>query len=186
MNVLYEIVDLVKLLAFQVGAEVSFSELGTTLGMSKDTVVSYIDLLEKSFIVFRLQAFSRNLRSEISRSSKIYFYDNGIRNAAIGDYRPFAERQDRGALWENFIISERRKRTTSLGAAASSYFWRLTSGAEIDYVEDLNGQVSGWEIKLSPGAKANPPKRWNEAYPGASWAKVDRSNYLEFVAADRT
>jgi predicted AAA+ superfamily ATPase len=127
-------------------------------------------------------AFLRELHS--SYLFKDILEMGGIRNAAIGDYRPFAERPDRGALWENFVIAERRKRATSLSTAASSYFWRLTSGAEIDYVEDSNGQVSGWEIKLSPEAKANPPKRWIETYPGASWAKVDRSNYLEFVAAD--
>lgn len=177
-----KIVDLLKLLAFQVGSEVSFHELGTSLGMSKDTVASYIDLLEKSFIVFRLQAFSRNLRSEVTRSSKIYFNDNGVRNAAMGDFRTFDDRPDQGALWENFVVSERRKRLSALESGASSYFWRLSTGAEIDYVEESNGRLEGWEIKLSPAAKARVPGSWAETYPGSSWAKVDRSNYLEFVA----
>jgi predicted AAA+ superfamily ATPase len=177
-----KIVDLLKLLAFQVGSEVSYNELGTNLGMSKDTVASYIDLLEKAFILFRLQAFSRNLRSEVTRSSKIYFHDNGVRNVAIGDFRAFAERPDKGALWENFVLSERRKRLAATSAGVSSYFWRLSTGAEIDYVEESDGRIDGWEIKLSPSAKARPPKSWAEAYPNSSWAKVDRSNYLEFVA----
>jgi len=179
-----KIVDLVKLLAFQVGSEVSFNKLGTSLGMSKDSVASYVDLLEKAFVVFRLQAFSRNLRSEVTRSSKIYFIDNGVRNAAIGDFRPFADRQDKGALWENFIVSERHKRLAVTGSGASSYFWRLTTGAEIDYVEESEGHVSGWEIKLSPEAKARVPKSWTDGYPGASWTRIDRGNYRGFVTGE--
>ncbi len=150
--------------------------------MSKDTVTSYIDLLEKAFILFRLQAFSRNLRSEVTRSSKIYFHDNGVRNAAIGDFRAFADRPDKGALWENIIISERRKRRSAEQTIASSYFWRLNTGAEIDYVEESEGRVQGWEIKLSPQAKARAPKSLAVAYPGSSWAVIDRSSYLEFIS----
>lgn len=176
-----KMVDLLKLLAFQVGSEVSFSELGNTLNVSKDTVSSYIDLLEKSFIVFRLSAFSRNLRSEVSRSCKIFFQDNGVRNAAIGDFRPFADRQDRGALWENFIIAERRKRLSLMESEAHSYFWRLATGAEIDYVEESSGKLTGWELKVSPEARARLPKSWTEAYPDASWARIDRSNYLDLL-----
>lgn len=131
-----KIVDLVRLLAWQVGSEVSFSELGGKLGMSKDTVANYVDLLEKSFILFRLQPHSRNLRSEVVRSPKIYFADNGVRNAAIGDFREFSQRNDQGELWENFIVSERRKRLLAAGASAESRYWRLRTGAEIDYVEE--------------------------------------------------
>jgi len=177
-----KIVDLLKLLAFQVGSEVSSHELGTSLGMSKDTVSSYIDILEKSFIVFRLQAFSRNLRSEVTRSSKIYFNDNGVRNAAMSDFRAFTDRPDQGSLWENFVVSERRKHLAVVGPGVAPYFWRLRTGAEIDYVEESDGNLAGWEIKLSPTAKARVPGSWAEAYPGSAWAKVDRSNYLGFVA----
>lgn len=183
-----KIVDLLRLLAWQVGAEVSFSELGTQLGMSKDTVASYVDLLEKCFVLFRHEPYSRNLRSEVSRSPKIYFVDNGMRNAAIADFRPFALRNDQGALWENYIVSERRKRLQARvgasGAGAGARFWRLRTGAEIDYVEEDQGGLCGYEIKLSPNAKAKAPKSWTEAYPGAGWAKIDRENYLDFVIGE--
>lgn len=176
-----KIVDLVRLLAWQVGSEASFSELGGKLGMSKDTVANYVDLLEKSFILFRLQPHSRNLRSEVVRSPKIYFADNGVRNAAIGDFREFSQRNDRGELWKNFVVSERRKRLLAAGVSAESRYWRLRTGAEIDYVEERDGQLRGWEIKYSPKKQAKAPARWPEAYPGATWAQVDRSNYLEFL-----
>jgi len=178
-----KIVDLVRLLAYQAGSEVSFSELGNSLGMSKDTVASYIDLLEKSFIVFRLPGYSRNLCSEVTRSSKIYFWDNGVRNAAINDFRPFPERPDRGQLWENFIVAERLKRLSAAGTAApGSYFWRLSTGAEIDYIEEAEGRLTGWEIKLSAAARARMPSSWAAAYPEAAWSRIDRLNYLGFVA----
>jgi uncharacterized protein len=175
-------VDLLKLLALQVGSEVSLNELGSSLGMSKDTVSSDIDLLEKSFVLFRLPAFSRNLRSEVTRSMKVYFHDNGVRNAAIGDFRPLQDRLDADAFWENFLVSERRKGLSASDSASASYFWRLSTGAEIDYVEESEGRIGGWEIKFSPKARAKVPKSWMAAYPGASWARVDRSNYLEFIA----
>ena len=112
------------MLAYQVGSEVSYTELGTSLGLSKDTVASYVDLLEKAFIVFRLEGFSRNLRNEVTRNSKVYFYDQGVRNVAMGDFRSFAARQDQGALWENFLIAERRKRQLP---GVENRFWRLGS-----------------------------------------------------------
>jgi uncharacterized protein len=184
-----KIVDLLRLLAYQVGREVSFSELGTALGMSKDTVASYVDLLEKSFVLFRLEGWSRNLRSEVTRSPKIYFVDNGVRNMAVSEFRHFSLRNDQGQLWENYIVSERRKRLEAQGAGAgagvSSRFWRLKTGAEIDYVEEGGGKLRAWEIKLSPSAKAKVPKSWAEAYPEAAWDRVDRANYLDFIAAPR-
>lgn len=179
-----KIVDLLRLLAMQVGSEVSLNELGTLLSMSKDTVASYLDILEKSFIVFRLPAFSRNLRNEVARSTKVYFFDNGVRNAAMDDFRPFESRMDQGALWENFIVAERRKRRNWHGFFPASYFWRLSSGPEIDYVEEGSGELHAWEIKLSPTAKARVPKSWAQAYPAATWTRVDRSNYLDFVAGE--
>jgi uncharacterized protein len=117
----------------------------------------------------------------VTRSSKVYFYDNGVRNAAIGDFRAFADRTDQGALWENFMIAERRKFSTAMGSGSSGYFWRLKTGAEIDYVEESGGKLTGWEIKLSQRAKAKRPKSWSEAYPEAGWIRVDRSNYLDFI-----
>jgi hypothetical protein len=176
-----KIVDLLRLLAWQVGSEVSFSELATKLGMSKDTVSGYVDLLEKAFVLFRLQPHSRNLRNEVTRSPKIYFIDNGVRNAAIGDFRTFAQRNDQGELWENFIVAERRKRLAASGKGIEARFWRLHTGAEIDYVEESEGRLRGWEIKLSPGSRAKMPSSWTEAYPGAAWALIDRSNYLDFI-----
>jgi hypothetical protein len=176
-----KIVDLLRLLAWQVGSEVSFSEIATKLGMSKDTVSGYVDLLEKAFVLFRLQPHSRNLRNEVTRSPKIYFIDNGVRNAAIGDFRTFAQRNDQGELWENFIVAERRKRLAASGKGIEARFWRLHTGAEIDYVEESEGRLRGWEIKLSPGSKAKMPTSWAEAYPGAAWALIDRSNYLDFI-----
>jgi predicted AAA+ superfamily ATPase len=173
-----KLVDLVKLLAHQTGSLVSFSELGTVLGMSKDTVATYVDLLEKAFIVFRLPGFSRNLRNEITRNEKIYFHDLGVRNVAISDFRPFPARQDQGALWENFLVAERRKR---LRAGVEGRFWRLHTGAEVDYVElEGAGGIRGYEFKLSPGARAKEPASWRGAYPSATWERVDRSNYQAF------
>jgi hypothetical protein len=175
-----KLVDLVRLLAYQVGSEVSFTELGTALGMSKDTVATYVDLLEKAFIVFRLQGFSRNLRSEVTRNEKVFFCDLGVRNVAVADFRPFSVRQDQGALWENFLLAERRKR---MAPGVEGRFWRLHSGAEVDYVEVDAESLRAYEFKLSPKARAKAPARWSEAYPEASWQRVDRSNYMSFVTA---
>ena len=174
-----KLVDLVRMLAYQVGSEVSNTELGTALGLSKDTVASYVDLLEKAFIIFRLQGFSRNLRNEVTRNGKIYFHDLGVRNVAIADFRPFSGRQDQGALWENFLVAERRKRQLS---GVEGHFWRLSSGAEVDYVEVEAGGLRAFEFKLSPKARAKAPATWMEAYPGAPWQKIDRENYLPFIA----
>lgn len=173
-----KLVDLVRMLAYQAGSEVSFQELGTSLGLSKDTVASYVDLLEKAFIVFRVQGFSRNLRNEVTRNIKIYFHDLGVRNVAISDFRPFAVRQDQGALWENFLIAERQKRPRP---GAEGRFWRLHSGAEVDYVEIEGEDLRGFEFKTSPKARAKAPASWTEAYPGASWQLINRGNYMPFI-----
>jgi uncharacterized protein len=174
-----KLVDLVRMLAYQVGSEVSYTELGTSLGLSKDTVASYVDLLEKAFIVFRLDGFSRNLRNEVTRTGKIYFHDLGVRNVAIGDFRSFAARQDQGALWENFLIAERRKRQLS---GVENRFWRLSSGAEVDFVEIEGEKLRAFEFKVSAKARAKAPASWLEAYPGAGWQKIDRENYMSFIA----
>lgn len=172
--------DLVRMLAYQVGSPVSRSEIGTVLGMSKDTVGSYIDLLEKSFVVFRLSGFSRNLRKEISRNDKIYFYDLGIRNMAIGNFKPVSHRNDIGPLWENFLMVERMKKLSYTQTHAQTYFWRTYTGAELDYVEEREGSLFGYEFKY--GAKTvRCPAAWSQTYPGSSCELINRSNYLDFV-----
>ena len=172
--------DLVRMLAYQVGSEVSRSELGTALGMSKDTVGSYIDLLEKSFVVFRLSGFSRNLRKEISRNDKIYFYDLGIRNMVIDNFKPINQRADIGALWENFLIIERMKKLAYTRTHAQTYFWRTYTGAELDYIEEREGSLHGYEFKY--GLKqAKCPTAWSQTYPNSDCELINRINYLDFT-----
>lgn len=171
---------LLSLLALQVGAPVSLNELGNTLQMSKDTVAHYLDLLEKAFVVFRLSGFSRNLRKEVVKMDKVYFYDLGIRNAILNNFSPLAARNDTGALWENFLVVERRKRNAYAPSPALPYYWRTYTGAELDYVEDLDGQLAGFEFKLTKKAP-QAPASWVANYPGASYAGINRDNYLDFV-----
>lgn len=172
--------DLVRMLAYQVGSEVSLSEIGTALGMSKDTVGSYIDLLEKSMVVFKLSGFSRNLRKEITRNDKIFFYDLGIRNMSIGNFKPISQRDDIGSLWENFAIVERMKKLAYTRTHAQTYFWRTYTGAELDYVEEREGTLFGYELKY--GARsARCPVSWSQTYEGSSYELINRGNYLDFV-----
>jgi len=173
--------DLLRLLAFQIGQEVSLSELGAQLQMSKETVASYIDLLEQSFVVFRLTGFSRNLRKEISKRDKIYFWDTGVRNMLIDNLKRLDARNDAGALWENFMIAERRKWIEYQGLSAGLYFWRTHTGAEIDLVEDRDGQLTGYEYKWS-GRKARAPQSFLDAYPGAVYQVVTPDNCLPHVS----
>ncbi len=174
--------DLARLLAFQIGSEVSVNELANRLQISRETVMSYIDLLEKAFIVFRLSGYSRNLRKEIVRHDKIYFYDLGIRNAVIENFSPIANRDDGGKLWENFLIVERMKTQTYRREGANRYFWRTYTGAEIDYVEESGGQLQGFEFKFNQKI-VRPPQSWLENYPEAGFQTVNRDNYLDFVLA---
>ena len=171
---------LLQLLAFQVGAEVSPNELGNALGMSKDTVNTYLDLLEKAFVIFRLSGFSRNLRKEVSKMDKIYFYDLGIRNVLIDNFQPLDLRTDVGALWENFLVVERRKRNAYTNQFANAYFWRTYTGAELDYVEEANGQLTGFEFKFSRKA-AKAPASWLATYPGATFQLVNQATYMPFL-----
>lgn len=176
-----EAVDkLVKALALQIGNEVSYNELADLVGVDKNTVASYIQILEKAFIVFRLEPFSRNLRNELKRLRKIYFYDAGMRNALINNLNPPDLRQDMGALWENFIISERKKYLGNRGVEKSAYFWRTTQGQEIDYLEEADGKISGFEFKWG-NKKFRKPKVFLEAYPGSSLDLINRENYAEFA-----
>jgi len=172
--------DLLKLLAFQIGSQVSLSEIGNALGISKDTVARYIDLLEKSFVVFRLKGLSRNLRKEIKKMDKIYFFDLGIRNILIDNLKPLKDRNDSGQLWENFLIIERMKFLASKQDHASIYFWRTYTGAELDYVEEKGGKLIGFEFKFGPKTK-KAPKGWTKAYPESGYQCINRENYLDFI-----
>lgn len=172
--------DLLKLLAFQIGSQVSLSELGAQLGMSKDTVSRYIDLLEKSNVIFRLKGLSRNLRKEVVKMDKIYFFDLGIRNILIDNLKPIKDRNDIGALWENFLIIERMKLLAYKQEYASIYFWRTYTGAELDYVEERDGKLFGFEFKFS-NKLGKVPSGWAKAYPGSDYQNINKNNYLEFI-----
>ncbi len=173
---------LLGLLAFQVGKEVSLSELGTGLGLNRLTVERYVDLLEKSFVIFRLPGFSRNLRSEITKTSRYYFHDNGIMNAIINNFNPIDKRSgiDVGALWENFIVSERRKKQEYKRLLTNNYFWRTYERQEIDLVEERDGELFGYEIKYGK-AMPRPPSLWRENYPTAHFEIISRQNFMDFV-----
>ena len=175
-----KVYDLVRLLAYQIGSTVSLNELGRQLEMSKETVARYIDLLENAFIVFRVSGYSRNLRKEVVKMDKIYFYDLGVRNAVIDNFNTFALRNDIGPMWENFLIAERIKYTAYRNMFANRYFWRTYTGAELDYLEESGGQLRGYEFKWG-NKTANPPQTWLETYPEASFQCINRDNYLEFV-----
>lgn len=172
--------DLLRLLAWQTGSEVSFSELGTRCGLSTDTVISYIDLLEKSFVLFRMEAWNKNLRKEISRKNKIYFVDNGIRNALIDDFKEIPFRNDAGILWENWLMSERRKKNSYTGFYGSSRFWRLQTGAEIDYIEDSDGYLAAFEFKWGT-KKAPVPSSFAAAYPDHKYQVINQENWRDFL-----
>lgn len=180
-NVKYtlKIRDLLRLLAFQVGQPVSVHELTQSLSINRDTVERYIDLLEKAFVIFRLPAYSRNLRKEIAKMDKIYFYDTGIRNYLIDNLKPLDLRIDAGSLWENFIVAERRKQLFYLQKNAQTYFWRAYTGAEIDYVEESEDGLNGFEIKMSK-EKVRAPKLWLEGYHGG-FQLINRGNYLDLL-----
>lgn len=172
--------NLLKLIAYQIGSEVSLTELGTQLSMSKETVARYLDILEKSFVLFKLTGFSRNLRKEVTKMNKYYFYDIGIRNAVIDSLQPLDRRNDHGQLWENFLISERMKYNTYRKAQLTAHFWRVYTGAEIDYIEDGGGQLAGYELKWNKD-RARQPDAWQETYPQADWQLVNQENWLDFV-----
>lgn len=172
---------LLQLIAFQIGKEVSYSELGASLGMSKNTVDHYLDLLEKAFVVQKLGGFSRNLRSEVTKNSRYYFIDNGVRNALINNFNLLELRNDVGELWENYLVIERLKRQEYQREPANNFFWRTYSKQELDLVEERNGRLYGYEMKWGK-AKPRPPKEWTAAYPEAEWHLLNRENYLGFIA----
>lgn len=174
------LLDLLRLVAFQIGGEVSLSELGQRVGLDYKTVGRYLDLLEKSFVLFNLRGFSRNLRTEITKKSKYYFWDNGIRNAIIANYNDLEIRDDVGKLWENFLVAERLKTREYKGIYANNYFWRSWEGQEVDWIEEREGKLFGYEFKYS-AAKWRQPSGFRRAYPEAAVKVVNKENYLEFV-----
>ena len=174
-----KITQLLRLLALQIGSEVSIHELGKSLGLSHDTVASYIDQLEQSFILFRLGGFSRNLCKEVSKRSKIYFWDTGIRNSLLNNHASLKLRSDVGFLWENFMVAERLKFLNNTRQHTASFFWRTYTGAEVDYVEERQGNIYAYEIKLNK-EKLKAPQTWVENY-GDNFSCINTNNFFEFV-----
>lgn len=172
--------QLLKMLAYQIGSQVSLNEIGTKLDMNRDTVIRYIDLLEKSFVIFRLGGLSRNLRNEVTKMDKIYFYDLGIRNSIIDMLKPLNDRNDVGQLWENFLIIERMKHNTYSNIQTSNYFWRLSTGAEIDFVEEKEGKYYGYEFKWGD-KQVKTPNSWLTGYPDATHTTINKNSYLSFI-----
>ena len=176
-----KLMRLLQLVAFQVGREVAVTELGGQLGMNKVTVERYLDLLEKTYVVYGRRGFSRNLRKEITKSRRYYFYDNGIRNALISNFSPLSLRDDAGVLWENYVLVERLKHNLYTGRLAESYFWRTYDRQEIDLIEAWGGHLHAAEVKWSPRSASGPPRGWRQAYPGSSFRVVHQENYLDFI-----
>jgi len=174
------LLDLLRLLAFQVGNEVSYSELAENLPIDPKTVARYLNLLEKSFIIINLRGYSNNLRNEIKSKSKYYFYDNGIRNAVIANFNPLSIRNDIGALWENFVVVERLKKQAYQNIIANNYFWRTWEQKEVDLIEEREGKLFAYEIKYSP-KKHSSPKAFLTAYPDAEFTTINSENYLDFI-----
>ncbi len=173
--------NLLKALALQIGQEVSYNELAVMFQVSKDTVAQYLQMLEKVFVIFRLGSFSRNLRNELSRKQKYYFWDTGVRNALLNNFTPLALRGDLGGLWENFLLAERFKRNAQTMHSCNVYFWRTTQQQEIDYVEEYDGKLHAYEFKWNPGKKVRFTKTFLNAYPDSKTAAITRDNYLDFV-----
>jgi len=176
-----KIVDLLKLIAFQVGNEVSLQELARQLGISKNTVESYLDLLSKVFVIYKITGFSRNLRKEITKSNRWYFYDNGIRNGIINNFSLLENRTDVGDLWENYLASERIKKQNYNKLNRTNYFWRTYDQQELDWLEEQNGELNGFEFKWNERKKAKIPTAFAKAYPDATFEVINKQNYLDFI-----
>lgn len=175
-----KLLDLLKLLAFQIGHEVSLTELASNLNLSRNTVVRYLYLLQKSFVIFEVRGFTRNLRSEIAKNHRFYFWDNGIRNAVISSFNPLSLRSDIGQLWENFLASERIKHLSYTQNPAHYFFWRTYSQQEIDWVEETENSLSGYEFKW-PAKLVKIPPLWHKNYPQAKFTVINPNNYLDFL-----
>lgn len=177
-----KIMALLRLIAFQIGKEVNIDELANNLkGISRNTVENYLDLLSKVFIIYKVGGFSRNLRKEITKMSRWYFYDNGVRNAIISNFNTLDQRMDKGELWENYLMAERMKYLDYTGRYVNRYFWRTYDQQELDLVEEEAGQLRGYEFKFNPNRKAKVPGGWARAYPDATFDVVNIGNYLDFI-----
>lgn len=176
-----KIYNLLRFIAFQVGKEVSLQELGTQLQLSKNTVERYLNLLTKVFVIFKIEGFSKNLRKEITKSSRWYFYDNGIRNALIDNFKRLTERNDVGELWENYLASERIKKQNYHKIKVHNYFWRTYDQQELDWLETSADNIAGFEFKWSSTKKSKIPVAFQKAYPEASFEVITKGNYLEFI-----
>ena len=175
-----KLLNILKLLSFQVGSEVSLNEIAGKIGISKNTVERYIDLLKKVFVIFEVKAYSNNKRKEISKMSRYYFADNGVRNAVINNFNDIDFRNDIGQLWENYIISERVKYLSYYKIFAETYFWRTYSQQEIDWIEEIDGKLNAYEIKYTK-KKAKIPPQWQKYYQNSTFKLINRDNYLEFI-----
>lgn len=177
------LIKLLQLLALQIGNEISYHELSSNLGIDKGTVERYIDLLEKTYVIFKLSSFSRNQRNELKKSKKIYFIDNGIRNALVANFSPLTLRNDTGALWENFLLSERRKKLAYDNTWANVWFWRTTTRVEIDYIEDCDGKLNAYEFKWNAKKqhRQTPPGSFSESYPNHTFSVITPKNIEEFL-----
>ena len=175
------LMKLLNALALQLGGEVSYNELAKILGVDRMTVINYIDLLEKVYVIFRLHPFSTNQRNEITAKPKIYFYDNGIRNAIIGQFNPLQSRQDVGALFENFFISEKLKQLNYKGFYGKTHYWRNMQQAEIDFIEINEGEILAYEIKYNPNKKVNFTKSFTEKYHPKETLVVNKDNFWEYL-----
>jgi predicted AAA+ superfamily ATPase len=175
------LVDLLRLLAFQLGSEVSHHELAQKVGIDQKTVGRYLELFERTFILYNLRGYSRNLRSEITKKSKYYFYDIGMRNAIISNFNRLELRNDVGALWENFLFMERLKKRAYHGVHGNCYFWRTWEKKEIDLIEERDGNLFAYEFKWKAGKDNAVPGQWKSAYPEAVYSVIDTGNYLDFV-----
>ncbi len=174
--------QLLKLLAYQVGQLVSLQELSVTLQIHREAVLNYISLLEKSFVIFRLSGFSRNLRKEVVKMDKIYFYDTGVRNTLINNFNSVQLRNDKGQLWENFLMAERMKTNAYNETFVNSYFWRTYSGAELDLVEEKDGQLHGFEFKWGKQQKRrSAPTAWMETYENSTYECIRPENFVKWL-----
>ena len=176
-----KLIQLLQALAFQVGSQISYNEIGQICSLDSKTVEKYIQLLEKTFIVFRLGSFKRNLRNELKTSKKVYFYDNGIRNALIANLNNIESRNDAGALWENFIISERIKHINYTNQWINYWFWRTKDQKEIDFIEESGGQITGYEFKFNPNSKGRVPASFKKAYPDSQVIIIHPQNFETFL-----
>ena len=176
------ILNLLRLLAFQIGNDISYTELAKRLNSNKKTVMRYLQLLEKTFVIFPLHGFSRNLRSEFTQTPRYFFWDNGIRNILVSNFNSLNVRDDVGKLWENYCISQRMIRNHYRGETVNAYFWRTYTQKEIDMVEEKGGRLYGFEMKWNEKRKVKPPKMFLETYTNSEFGVIDRLNHLDFIS----